>query len=167
MKKIITLLFVATLVFTSCEGPEGPPGPPGYDGAVAEFFETTVNFNSANEFSQLIPIPDNIEISDFDVLQVYLLWGQDNNGNDIWRALPQTRQLDQGDLIYNFDYTIADVNLFLEAADFDLNTLLPGDTQNQVFRIAIIPSYQAKNMDLSNMDQVMKAANIKSIQKLN
>ena len=35
MKKIITLLFVATLVFTSCEGPEGPPGPPGYDGAVA------------------------------------------------------------------------------------------------------------------------------------
>ena len=166
MKKIITLLFVATFVFTSCEGPEGPPGPPGYDGAVAEFFETTVNFNSANEFSQLIPIPDNIEISDFDVLQVYLLWGQDNNGNDIWRALPQTRQLDQGDLIYNFDYTIANVNLFLRA-DFDLNTLLPGDTQNQVFRIAIIPSYQAENMDISNMDQVMKAANIKSIQKLN
>jgi hypothetical protein len=70
-----------------------------------------------------------------------MLWEEteDSNGEpvDIWRLMPQTRILDQGLLQYNYDYTFFDVSIFLES-DFDLSTLQPGDTDDQVFRIAVL-----------------------------
>ncbi|MCX2680828.1 hypothetical protein OOZ15_12815 [Galbibacter sp. EGI 63066] len=155
MKKIITLLFVSLFVLTACEGPEGPPG---LDAPVVEFFERTVNFNSGNNYAEPVSIPESIEVSGFDVVQVYILWGQTENGDDIWRALPQTVQMADGDLIYNFDYTIADVLLFMESLDFDLGTVDPAYTDNQTFRIAIIPSYEAAIMDLNDVSQVFKSS---------
>ncbi|HAI44493.1 MAG TPA: hypothetical protein DCM40_43530, partial [Maribacter sp.] len=84
-----------------------------------------------------------IEVFETDVVLVYMLWDvtEDSNGEsvDIWRLMPQTRILDQGLLQYNYDYTFFDVSIFLES-DFDLSTLQPGDTDDQVFRIAILPA---------------------------
>ncbi|NNL02931.1 MAG: collagen-like protein, partial [Eudoraea sp.] len=90
----------------------------------------------------------------------------DGNGEplDIWRLLPQTRILNQGLLQYNYDFTFLDVLLFLES-DFDLGTLSPGDTDNQVFRIAIVPAEfaQSSKMDTSNIEEVMSSLNVREI----
>ena len=96
---------------------------------------------------------------------VYILWDQldDPTGPiDIWRLLPQTRLLQQGILQYNYDFTFEDVSIFLES-DFNLGTLQPGDTNNQVFRIAILPADGAgkRNLDVTNMQEVMEYLNVK------
>jgi len=47
--------------------------------------------------------------------------------------------------------------MFLEA-DFDLATLMPGDTDNQVFRIAVLPAESIagkSSLDRSNIAEVM------------
>ena len=181
MKKA-TLLFGAllTLFFISCEGPVGPPGPPGFDGLdgldgqdgadapLSKVFDVQVDFTAENDYAFLIDfnveIP-SVEVFETDVVLVYLLWDitEDNNGDpvDIWRLMPQTRILDQGLLQYNYDHTFFDVNLFLEA-DFDLGTLQPGDTDAQVFRIAVLPAEMAEGskMDKSNIANVMQVLGV-------
>jgi hypothetical protein len=80
---------------------------------------------------------------------------------DIWRLLPQTILLDQGILQYNYDHTFFDVSVFLDA-DFDLGTLLPVYTDDQIFRIAIVPAEYGPTgkLDTSNIDAVMRALNV-------
>jgi hypothetical protein len=72
-------------------------------------------------------------------------------------------------LQYNFDHTFFDVSIFLES-DFDLGTLQPGDTENQIFRIAVLPAdfLQGSKMDVSDLRAVMASLNVseKDIQKL-
>ena len=73
---------------------------------------------------------------------VYILWEVVNvNGKntDVWRLMPQTVILNDGILQYNFDYTVADVKIFLEGTT-DFNKLLPAETDNQVFRIVVLPA---------------------------
>lgn len=157
MKKIFYLVtIVSVIVFQSCTGPEGPPGLNGQNGfnIEAEVFEVTRNLTPANDFSALIPLNPPILASD--VVLTYVLW-EVNNGEPIWRLLPQTVQLNEGDLQYNYDFTRFDVNIFLSSADFPLTILGPQWTQNQTFRIVLIPGYFANaKMDYSNYDQVMQ-----------
>ena len=153
MKKIL-LLFSAMVMFVlqGCEGPMGPPGPPG-PMFEAEVFEVTRSFGPNNNFSSLITL--NPPILDSDIVLVYLLWDVDN-GTPIWRQMPQTVQLDEGDLQYNFDFTRFDVNLFLSSADFPLTILGPQWTQNQTFRIVLIPGYfGSARIDFSDYNAVM------------
>jgi hypothetical protein len=143
MKKIITFLLVITAIgFQSCTGPAGPPGAPGLNGVnvEAEVFEVTRSFGPQGNFESLIPLNPPIFASD--VVLVYILWDVDN-GTPIWRLMPQTVQLDEGDLIYNYDFTRFDVNLFLSSADFPLTILGPQWTNNQTFRIVLVPGYFA------------------------
>jgi len=173
MKK--TALFIGTflmLFITSCEGPAGPPGFDGLDGLdgqdgvniLGKILEIEGDFTVENDYALFFEFPQTVEVFESDIVLVYLLWDQteDSNGEavDIWRLLPQTRILDQGLLQYNFDHTFLDVNIFLES-DFDLATLPTGDTDNQVFRIAIIPSDFGSKMDKSNIDAVMRSLNVK------
>ena len=171
MRKIGLLLgtFIAAL-FISCEGPEGPMGPPGFNGEdginiLGQVIEVQGNFNAGNDYSITYNFPQSIEVFETDVVLVYILWDQVANGNnapiDIWRLLPQTRLLDQGTLIYNYDHTFRDVGIFLEA-DFNLGTLAPGDTQNQIFRIAVLPAEKlaGAKMDKSNINNVMSTLGI-------
>lgn len=162
MKKILLLCsLIGMFVFQGCEGPAGPEGPPGAPGrnVESEVFEVTRNFNVQNDFSSLVQLNPAIYASD--VVLVYLLWDVDG-GTPIWRQMPQTVQLTEGDLQYNFDFTRFDVNLFLSSADFDLTILGSQWTQNQTFRIVIVPGYFSnKNaVDYSNYDAVIKAFNI-------
>lgn len=159
MKKLVALLaFIGVGLMTSCSRPAGPPGPPGPPGAPgtnieAEVFEVTRSFGPNNGFSALIPLNPPIFASD--VVLVYLLWEVDG-GEPVWRLMPQTVQLEEGDLIYNFDFTRFDVSIFLQSLDFPLNILGPQWTQGQTFRIVLIPGFfgQAR-IDYSNYDAVM------------
>lgn len=173
MKKIY-FLFVAVLsiVFISCEGDSGPPGPPGLPGndgitIVAQSFETPpLNFLFENNYEQTVFFPDNIDIQDNDMILVYLLWAENP---DNWRLLPQTIYTDNGQFQYNFQDNFTDISIFLDApSDFDFNSLLPGDTLNQIFRIVVLPVdlINNSNIDVTNLNSVMELGNITHFEKL-
>ena len=170
----ISALFL--IVMTACEGPVGPPGFDGRDGLDGRDGQDGVNilgtvidiqgtFDASNNYSILYEFPQTVEVFETDIVLVYLLWDQTTDSNnepvDIWRLLPQTRILNQGLLQYNYDHTFLDVNLFLEA-DFDLATLMPGDTDDQIFRIAIIPAEASSSarINLNDMQAVMNLLNV-------
>ncbi|MFH6604928.1 collagen-like protein [Maribacter algicola] len=179
MKKI-TVVFAAfmALFFMACEGPQGPPGFDGLDGLdgrdgldgldaeLSKVMDIEGDFTLDNDYSIFFEFPQNIEVFETDIVLVYILWDQTEDGNgdpvDIWRLLPQTRILDQGLLQYNYDHTFFDVSIFLES-DFDLGTLQAGDTDNQIFRIAVIPAetLSSSKIDKSNIEGIMGMLNIK------
>lgn len=149
MKKLILLFSaIGMIALQSCEGPAGPPGTPGIN-IEAEVFEVTRTFSQGNDYSSLIPLNPPIFASD--VVLVYLLWDVDGN-TPIWRLMPQVVQLDEGDLIYNYDFTRFDVNLFLSSADFPLTILGPQWTNNQTFRIVLIPGFFGNNLRINYND---------------
>lgn len=173
--KYITVLAVPflALFLMACDGSDGPPGRDGLDGLdgldginiLGKVLEIQGSFTPQNNYSLFFEFPQTIEVFESDLVLVFILFEQTQDATgaavDVWRLLPQTRILDQGLLQYNFDHTFLDVNIFLES-DFDLGTLPPGDTQNQVFRIAVVPAdfSQSAKIDFSNLDAVMGFLNI-------
>jgi hypothetical protein len=81
------------------------------------------------------------------------------NGQDIWRLMPQTITFDDGSLVYNFDFTQEDVRFFLDGT-VDFNTLDDVWTQDQVFRVVVVPADNIGGINLSNIDAVLSANNI-------
>lgn len=155
MKKFTLLLAVVATLF-SCEGPQGPPG---FDGTnvVAQAFEVTTTFTNANDYRARFVYPNNIAVEPTDMILVYHLFDEApaNNGGtvDVWRLLPQTIFTNFGIFKYNFDFTNADVDLFLEAeAGFNYNNLTAADLNNQTFRVVILPVDLASNPLLNIMD---------------
>ncbi len=166
MKKIFTLLFMTSFLFISCSddgdpGPQGPQGPPGEDGLIGTTLEETLTFTGP-EFSIFYEFPNDVEVYDTDAVLVYLLETVDN-GNDVWSLLPQTFYLDGGgQMQYNYNHTLEDVNIYLQG-DVALETLSSDFTDNQTFRMVIVPSSalaENKNIDISDYDAVTKALNI-------
>lgn len=161
------LLFFTVVAFTSCEGPQGPPGMDG-DAIIGTVFEFEDDFTNENDYMLFYEFPSNFEIIDGDAVFVYILWDQEAE-TDIWRLLPQTLVLESGILQYNYDYTLADVKIFIDG-DIDFSTLLPAETDNQVFRIVVLPAdlVASKSLDITDLSAVMKSANISmnSIQKV-
>lgn len=159
MKKLPLFFTLCVFVLlSSCTGPDGPPGPPG-EGELGQVFEATANFNPGNSYSKLVTFPSDILVYESDVVLVYLLEEVVNGDIDVWSQLPQTYFLDQGTLLYTFDHTFLDVNIFLDA-NFNLNTLASDYTDNQIFRIAIIPAEYA-NSNL-NMKELMNNLQIET-----
>ncbi|WP_372948044.1 hypothetical protein [Mariniphaga sp.] len=182
MKTITGIILVFALaVLTSCTGEPGPPGRDGTDGQngqdgesfLGSVFEIEGDFTSQNDYTLYFQFPSNITVYDTDVVLVYILWEvvEDNSGDllDVWRLLPQTVVLDEGVLQYNFDYTFADVQVFLEGT-LDFNTLLPAETDNQVFRIVVFPAdfIVQKSLDVSDYNMMMKSLGVKKdlVQKI-
>lgn len=172
MKNIYWWLFILSIGF-SCRGPEGLPGPQGlqgpqgpkgqdgYDGS-AYLFEFNFDFISNYEYSEIFEFPRDFKTYPTDIVLVYLFWEADDQGNDIWRLLPQSEIMEFGWLQYNYDYTQNDVQIFMEA-DFSLNKLGPIYTDDQWARIVVIPG-QAMNfrqssstVDLSDYNAVKVA----------
>ena len=187
MKKLtLVLSAILTLIMVSCQvnGLDGRDGLNGLDGRNGQDGEDGVNilakvidiegtFTLDNDHGIRYTFDNTIEILPTDVILVYLLWkqvdGTDGQPIDIWRLLPQTRILDQGILIYNYEHTFVDLDIFLEA-DFDLGTLQSGDTDNQVFRIAVIPAENTgkSSIDRSDIKSVMASLGVdeKDVQKV-
>ena len=170
MKTISRLfLLLSIIIFSACEGDQGPMGPPGEDGddIVGTVSEVTGTFSASNNYLLHFTFSNNLV--DGDVVMIYILWEQ-TDGLDVWRALPQTVMVEQGILQYNFDYTIGDVQIYLNT-DFDRSLLSSADTDNQIFRIAVIPAdlvTQNKSLDIKDYSAVVKAMNVSagSVQKV-
>ena len=165
MQKIVTLLLVTSLLFVSCGGEQGLPGRDGEDGVslLGQVFEVEVDFVSDYQFKALVPYPNNMEVYNGDVVMVYVLDGVVDD-LDVWEPLPRTLYFADGILMYGFNYTSGDVELFLDGT-LDLNSLTSDLTQNLVFRIAILPAVLATNIDLNNFESVMSAVDSDSVLK--
>lgn len=169
MRKISLILVITFLVAcqgepgpTGSQGPEGPPGP------VGQAFEVQTDFDSSNDYSDIFAFPDNIEVLESDIVVVYLLWEVDQNtGNDVWQPLPVSVFFDDGELQYGFDHTLADVKLFLTGSK-DLNSVGSGFTQDQIFRVVILPvNYvEANKINVNNMDEVRQAVDLQNLQRI-
>ena len=173
MKKFYILLFFATILI-SCEGTVGPPGPPGpqgvpgedgYDGLIGQVIEVQADLNAGTDFEYFVEIPSDIEVFESDVIVVYRLM-EVFDDTDVWEPLPQTIFRNNGILLYTFDYTLFDVRLFLDGT-VDFGKLDPNDTDDLIFRIAIIPADFAKGVNLKKMDEVIKALHVEDIKRVN
>ncbi|GAA0721966.1 hypothetical protein GCM10009430_23890 [Aquimarina litoralis] len=158
MKKIFGLLFFSTLLFTSCVNDDDVD----FD-TIGTTFEFTTNFNQANGFGTRFFF--NQEIFESDVVLVYRLEAVDS-GLDVWEPLPTaTIFLDDGNggeitALYRFNFTIGDVDVLLESNAPDL---LPADlTNNQTFRVVVVPAAFAENTDINLQDfnEVQAALNL-------
>ena len=174
MKKISFLLFALTVLLTSCEGDQGPAGLNGInaDEYAAQSFEVSpVNFEYSNDTGlQEVNIALPYDLLDSDVVLVYRLDDVvtiDGQATDAWSPLPQNFFLNNTDIIqYVFNHTYADVQLFIDG-NFDLSTLENAYTQNQVFRIVILPADNISlDLDTSNLNSIMETYNITNFEAL-
>jgi len=171
--KTLTLLFASFFIISSCEGPMGPPGQDG-DALIGSIFELEGDFNASNKYELFFDFPQNFEIYDTDVVLVYLLWdvvNVDGKNTDVWRLMPQTivfkdiypNYTETDVLQYNFDYTVNDVRIFLETT-MQFSDLLPAETQDQVFRIAVVPAdfiASKKAAEISDLNVLMNSSSLK------
>jgi hypothetical protein len=168
MKTIKAILLLATvIILAACEGPQGVPGPPGEPGVniLGTVFEIEGDFTPDNDYLLYYEFRNDFQVYDSDVVLVYILWEM-SNGIDVWRLMPQTVVLktisdqwsDTDVLQYNFDYTYNDVQIFLEGT-MDFSTLLPGETDNQVFRIVVLPAdfIANKSIDISDFNSLIES----------
>ncbi|UOB18246.1 hypothetical protein [Abyssalbus ytuae] len=156
MKKILALFLATSLLFISCEGDQGPPGRDGLDGGliVGQLFEIrNVDFTPENDYGVLIDFPSDVEVLESDVVVAYILVGVDN-GLDIWEPLPQTLAVDDDILIYAFNHTAGDIELFLDGTVV-LDNLSSDLTLGKTFRVAILPADAVAPIDLSSMESLM------------
>ncbi len=156
------LFVIATaILFSSCEGPVGPQGIPGEDADIGTVFDIQGDFNSGNNYTLYTTYPSNLIVYDSDVVLVYILW-EVADGVDVWRLCPQTVVLDNGVIQYNYDYTQSDVQVYLEFT-IPENELLSSETDNQVFRIAVLPAEFAtnKSIDINDFNSLMEVPQLK------
>lgn len=144
MKRILSIITVFTLLLTSCTAEDGR------DGAIiaSSAFEIELDFTAANNFEFVEPY--GFEVLPTDVTLVYVLW-EIIDGQEVWRLVPQTVQFLDGDLTYNFDFTQTDVRFFLDGTT-DFSLLDDSYTQNQVFRVVVVPADNLGRIDLSNIE---------------
>ncbi len=176
------ILMAAMALLTACVGEPGMDGYDGLDGIngkdgvniLGSAFEIEGDFTAANEYSLYFKFPNTIKVLESDVVLVYILWetmtGTDGKPLDVWRLLPQTVILKEGLLQYNYDFTKADVSVFL-GGNIDFATLLPAESKDQVFRIVVLPADFAidLSLDMTNYNLIMKSLNLRDtqVQKIN
>jgi len=188
MKNIaVALGAFLTLFIVSCEGDPGPPGfdgldgrdgVDGQDGIQAQIFEVDgVNFSyldADNLYEAILTFSDftGFEVQANDAVLVYQYDRSvsfENGGTeDVWNLIPQTFFTDQGTIQFTSGHTTKDVEILI-SGDFDLANLDTGFTDDQIFRIAILPGVAASaKMDKSNIAAVMSSLGIeeKDVQKV-
>ncbi|MDN3686632.1 hypothetical protein [Cyclobacterium jeungdonense] len=158
---IIRKLFLITtaVLLWSCEGPmgpEGPPGTPGQDGVniVGEVFEIIGDFTQEGNFG--LSGEYGFEILESDKVLIYRLADVDQEGNDIWKLIPQVVFHQNGIFTYDYDFTFYDYSIYM-SGEFDLNSLEAGFTDDQIFRVLIVPADRIDlRMDYSDHYGVLK-----------
>lgn len=183
-----SIIFLSLLVFASCtetyvgpEGPQGPRGPQGYDGQDGQdgldgedgenafVFEWEGIDFSAPDYEVIIPYPDEFVGLASDVALVYYLWDtyETNDGEivEVWRMLPQTWLVDEGTIVYNYDFSMYDVRLFMDA-DFPLDLLGAIHTDDWIVRVVVVPGdFFNGRMDFSDYDAVKEQFNLPDLTK--
>lgn len=134
---LFPLFFLFLISFIGCEGPMGPEGPPGPE-ELPTSFEFEVDLLEENDFEFCQDIPARIEVFDSDVLLAYVLEGFiEEDGLEIWRQLPITEFNDRGTRLFDFDYTLVDVCIFLDA-NYSLDS--SDEFENVLIRAVHVPS---------------------------
>lgn len=187
MKKFsLALGSLMVLFFFSCTGPQGPPGFDGFDGLdgrdglngedgapgiQAQIFEvdgvdlfyvdadnvweTSLDFNEYTTF----------EVLKEDAIFVYRFDGTvgftDGQEEEAWGLIPQNFFLNEGIIQYVSSHTVRDVAILIDG-NFDLINLNPDLTDNQLFRVVIVPGVGAPTgkMDTSSMKSLMASLGI-------
>ena len=162
MKKIIKTLSAGIIMFlllNGCEagmvGPQGPEGPPGPD-ILPTSFEFEANLTHANGFEYFRDIPGQIDMLNSDVILVYILEDVDN-GLEVWRKLPLTEFNSRGTLLFDFDFTLADVRVFLDA-NYSLG--LADEFRGLLMRAVHIPA------NYLNMNKMQSAKSAETFEEL-
>lgn len=176
MKRIFLLLaIVGMTALQSCTNEDDHVD----NDTIAEVFEINqnTNFSAANNYR--ISYTLSPQIFNSDMILVYRLDGQDG-GNDVWVPMPKTYFFDGGDEIdYTYDFTVNEIFIYLGFTN--AATLSPAFTQNQVFRVVIIPGFlsnkaatpgkakAATGIDYNDYNAVIKAyglndSNVKTLQ---
>jgi hypothetical protein len=157
MKKILILLStVGLLSLTGCNTNDDD-----FDNdTFSEVFELNdVDFTPDNNGRYSVLVPLDPVIYDSDVILVYRSVVDD--GFVVWQPIPRTLYLDNGDEVdYDFNFTTDDLLLYM-GSTYDL-AATPQFTQNQVFRIVIVPGYFSSTVDTNNYDAVMSALSEKA-----
>lgn len=160
------VLGMAVAILFACEGPIGPVGPPGQDGIdgengfnfVGEVFELEGSFSQQGDFGLFAEY--GFEILPSDKVLIYRLDFVDDDGFDVWRALPQTVYLKEGIFTYAFNFTTIDYSIFLES-NLNLNNLDTFWKENQVFRVLILPAnFSEARIDYTNHDALIEYLDI-------
>ncbi|MFP4845892.1 hypothetical protein [Winogradskyella sp. PE311] len=166
MKRILIFIF-AMSIFNSCTTEEIVEVRESNFLFEAPAFEIeNVSFNPSANFDNDYRVREfyGFEVLPTDVTLVYILWETLDNGTEIWRQVPQTVIFNDGnDLVYNFDFTQTYVDFFLEGSDLD--NLDPIWTQNQTYRVVIIPSNNVGRVDFSSLENVMELYGITEFEK--
>ena len=162
MKKIFLLLTVGIISLTSCNNDDDfvNTTPVGDGDTIGETIDLTgVNLTfDPNTGRYAIVYPFEPAIFDSDVVLVYRRTLDD--GFNVWQPIPRTLYFDNGDeLDYDFNFSANDV-LIYATGNFDLG-FAPGFTQNQQFRIVIVPSDFATDLSGVSYDEVARKLNIK------
>jgi len=171
MKRIFLLLaIVGITAFQSCSSDDDVVVTD--NDTIAEVFEINQNttFNAGNGYK--IDYTLNPQIYSSDMVLIYRLDGQDGQ-EDVWVPLPKTYYVNGGldEVDYSYDFSVSKIYIYL---GFTNSATLTSDlTNNQVFRVVIIPGYLSNkavsSVDLSDYNAVIKAyglndSNIKTIE---
>jgi hypothetical protein len=144
MKKILLLFSVAGMLSLSgCNNDDNFDNGNGYDqDTVAEVFETIpLTFTAAGEYRSVVTLDP--QLLEADMVLVYRLTDDPDTTLDVWELIPRT-VYDAGGVLgaeidYDYNFTQQDILLYMGSnanlADF------PAYTQNQIFRVVIIPGY--------------------------
>ena len=167
MKKLIPLLLIISVLFAGCKGDDGAPGADGVNVVGTTIEIPKVNFNTGNSFAITWKFTDvtKVKVLESDAVFVYVLWDVTTGGGPIWRLVPQSILASRG-VRYNFDYTPLDFRILIEKEDdtFNLASLSNDWTQNQTFRIVVIPSdftaRKSAEVDFSDYEAVKAHFNL-------
>ena len=153
MKRLLISFVIIVLLF-ACEGPTGPEGPEGVPGEEGFVFDYEFSF-VAPEYSVLLELPENFDMTFSDVILVYLLWEVTEDNVEVWRLLPQTLYIDEGILQYNYDWTVSDARVFLDGTA-EPNLLGAFYTDNWIARLVVVPAQPGGrlNLDYSDYNQI-------------
>lgn len=176
MSKKITILllaFIGMIGFQSCTTEEYYVQGDTYDeDTISEVFELrNVDFAFDVDYGgYMIYRPLNPAIYASDAVLIYRLSGTINSNTPIWQQIPRTLYLQQGELDYDFDFSMVDFAIYA-GGTYNLQ-LTPEYLYNQTFRIVIIPGYfsnkNAPKVDFNDYNAVVKAYHIdeSKIQKI-
>lgn len=167
MKKILTLAFalVGAYSLQSCISSDEEVYQQVY---VSEVFDVNANLTSASNYSQTFYFSEPSAYGD--TVLIYIQW-ETVNGERVWRLIPQTVQLGNGDTVtYNYDFTRNDFRIFLEA-NFDLNQMTPQEYNsialNQTFRVVVVPGVVAKGNNAVDHNDYEATINYYGLNDLN
>ena len=164
IRKILPLLCFTFLLF-SCSNDDDIN-----TDTIGQTFEiSNVDFTTTDGFQGIVNVvvPNNIVVFESDVPLVFVLDPDATaaNGVDVFEPLPRTFFFNDGgfaqyrfNFIFNDATGIFDLDLILESDDFD--ALSNGFTQNQVFRIVIVPSEFAETHNTDDLNTVLSELNL-------